>query len=182
MTPHSSRPKKKLRCRWNVHGACRGGIIAAAIACLVQSTASFVVTPTYQSRHQLARASHSWATSTTRALSVARRRHRRQVGVYKPWKSERPSNLAAASLETSVAEATTAPVRPVSSVAEAKKELLSLAVKGATGGEHTSDEVGRVAYLLGILEGSFIPIQTAGFFNLAIQVMPYISQHVLLAS
>ena len=72
--------------------------------------------------------------------------------------------------------------KPLRSLAEAKREMLHLFSLSSAGVELTSDQEERAGFLLETLEGNFTPIQTVGFFNLAVQVRVRVSVAELRAS
>ena len=72
--------------------------------------------------------------------------------------------------------------KPMRSLAEAKRELLHLFSLSSAGKELTSDEKERAGFLLETLEDNYTPIQTIGFFNLAVQVCWFIRKLVCSSS
>lgn len=158
-------------------------MVGVAIACLLQSGASFLITTSrhvtattmFQRHQQQPQQAHSPAASRTRTVALA-------AGAPSTHPQEQsPTTVATAgaAAETAVqpifleALLTEADVRkPVRSLAAAKRELLERVGYGTVspGAERPKSEEERVGYLLEVLEGNYTPIQTVGFFNFAAQV------------
>lgn len=123
--------------------------MTAALACVLQPTYCFVSVGARAAFQQMS--SHSrtidtipWAIVNGKGLASERRRSPGMVHA-----------TGTSSLQ----------LQPTVSGAEAKLELLDLISQPAT-----SEVKERVAYLVEALQASFIPIQTAEFFNIAAQV------------
>lgn len=169
-----------------------------ALSCLLQPARSFVISSTATYRHgfrthEPRRCTAAAATTQEngsfsktgricgrRTASCAGFANRRMTSsILKATSLSVQSSLSGeATLEqsrTAQTDATTTTAvesrTPVRSLAEAKHELLDLVSRVPVIDEAAaSSGQERVGYLLEVLEGNYTPIQTTGFFNLAVQV------------
>lgn len=176
----------------------------AALSCLLQPARSFVISSTATYHHgfrtqEPLRCTAAAATAQAKiSFSKTRRICGRQTASYAGSANRRMASsvLKASSLSvqsslsgeatleqsrTAQTDATTTTAveirKPVRSLAEAKHELLNLVSRGPVVDEAAaSSGQERVGYLLEVLEGNYTPIQTTGFFNLAVQVS-YVPGH-----
>lgn len=158
-------------------------MIVVALACLLESGSSFLitsghVTTMFQHRRQQRAALGSTTTttaSTTALAAVAEMAEMAEVAAPSTQtllQSPSPTAEAVHSVfvESLVAEADIR--KQVTSLAEAKRELLERVGYGtqAPGADRPKSEEDRVGYLLEVLEQNNTPIQTVGFYNFAAQV------------
>lgn len=170
---------------------CRAAMVVIAIVCLVQPASSFVSLNSAMMPSTTATSlTHPSLTTTTMKAPADRSSEPsspRSTTPFKPWAlaatSAQSSTVESPSLEKSptvvVGKEDRGPTsstarKAVGSVSEAKDELLELISRPPVDEEQSKEEEKRVRYLLEVLEGVYIPIQTAGFFNLAVQVTKYL--------